>query len=267
MLQGIIYENSGDVNNAFISYRNAADLFLRNDNTWYGVRLPEQLKKDVLRTAWQNGFTDELMRYENIFNMKFEPGERPEGGELVLFWENGMAPVKEEQNFFFTLTKNGAGNFVFVDATGSFNIPFDFRDNIKDEDIKLEDFRSFRVAFPRYVEQPLYYGNAILEVNNETFHFEPAENINEVAFATLRERFLKEMATALSRLAVKKIAEAAARPKKDDKNKDSREALALAIQIFNFASEKADTRNWQSLPHTIYYTPYTPCPRRKRAAG
>jgi len=254
MLQGIIYENSGDVNNAFISYRNAADLFLRNDNTWYGVRLPEQSKKDVLRTAWQNGFTDELMRYENIFNMKFEPGERPEGGELVLFWENGMAPVKEEQNFFFTLTKNGAGNFVFVDATGSFNIPFDFRDNIKDEDIKLEDFRSFRVAFPRYVEQPLYYGNAILEVNNETFHFEPAENINEVAFATLRERFLKEMATALSRLAVKKIAEAAARPKKDDKNKDSREALALAIQIFNFASEKADTRNWQSLPHTIYYT-------------
>jgi hypothetical protein len=62
------------------------------------------------------------------------------------------------------------------------------------------------------------------------------------------------MSLALSRLAVKKLAEAAVRPKKDDKNKDEKEALALAIQAFSFISEKADTRNWQSLPHTIYYT-------------
>ncbi|HKO81581.1 MAG TPA: hypothetical protein VJU78_14350, partial [Chitinophagaceae bacterium] len=72
-----------------------------------------------------------------------------------------------------------------------------------------------------------------------------------------------------TRLAVKKLAEAAIRPKEeknDDKNKteeqkkkekrerNQREALALGLQLFNFATEKADTRNWQSLPHTIYYT-------------
>jgi hypothetical protein len=254
MMQGIIYENSGDVNNAFIAYRNAADLFVRNDNAWYGVKLPEQLKKDVLRTAWQNGFTDELGRYEELFDMKFEPRDKAEGGELVLFWENGMAPVKKEQNYFFTLTKNGVGSFIFTDASGGFNIPFDFSNDLKQEDIKLDDLRSFRVAFPQYEEQPFQYGNAILEVNNQEYHFEQAENINAVAFATLKERFLKEMATTLSRLAIKKIAEAAARPKKDDKNKETREALAFAIQVFNFASEKADTRNWQSLPHSIYYT-------------
>ena len=37
-------------------------------------------------------------------------------------------------------------------------------------------------------------------------------------------------------------------------SKDEKEALATAIQVFSFISEKADTRNWQSLPHTIYYT-------------
>lgn len=254
MMQGIIYENSGDVNNAFIAYRNAADLFLRNEGAWYGVKLPEQLKKDVLRTAWQNGFTEELGRYEQLFNITYAPGEKAEGGELVLFWENGMAPVKREQNFFFTLTKNGVGNFVFTDPAGAFNIPFDFSSDLNRDNVKLEDLRSFRVAFPKYEEQPMQYGQATLEVNNEEYHFEQAENINALAFATLKERFLKEMTTTLSRLAVKKIAEAAARPKKDDKNKEGREALAMAIQIFNFASEKADTRNWQSLPHTIYYT-------------
>ena len=42
--------------------------------------------------------------------------------------------------------------------------------------------------------------------------------------------------------------------KKEQKEKNTREALALGMQIFSFATEKADTRNWQSLPHTIYYT-------------
>ena len=61
------------------------------------------------------------------------------------------------------------------------------------------------------------------------------------------------MSKTLTRLAVKKIAEAAARPKEDAKNKDEKEALALAIQVFGLLSEKADTRNWQRLPHTISY--------------
>ena len=54
--------------------------------------------------------------------------------------------------------------------------------------------------------------------------------------------------------AVKKIAEAAARANKSEKDKDEREAVAAAIQVFSFVTEKADTRNWQSLPHTILYT-------------
>lgn len=254
ILQGIIYEQGNDMNNAFIAYRNAADIFLKNNNQYYGITMPHQLKKDLLRTAELNGFTDEVQRYENLLNTRFRPMPPPEGGELVLFWENGLAPVKQQQDFFFALTKDGVGNFAFVDPTGSFNIPFDFAStHANRDDLKLEDLRSLRVAFPRYQEQPAYYQSAAVALNSTNYQFEPAENINTIAFATLKERFLKEMSTALSRLAVKKLAEAAARPKKDDKNKDTKEAVALAIQVFNFVSEKADTRNWQSLPHTISY--------------
>jgi hypothetical protein len=254
MLQGIIYEQSNDINNAFISYRNAADIYLKNNNIWYGVMMPAQLKEDVLRTAAANGFMDEVQRYEKLFNTTWQKKTPPEGGELVLFWENGLAPIKTEQNFFFTLTKDGLGNFVFVDATGSMNIPFDFSTNYNRDNIDLNELRSIRVAFPQYQEQPLFYKSATVSVNNKQYGFEEAENINNLAFATLKERFLKEMARTLTRLAIKKLAEAAARPKKDDKNKNEREAMAAAIQIFNLLSEKADTRNWQSLPHTIMYT-------------
>jgi hypothetical protein len=254
MLQGVIYEQSNDVNNAFISYRNAVDIFLKNNNQYYGVSLPRQLADDLLRTAALNGFGDEQQRYEKLLNITYQAPPKSEGGELVLFWENGLAPVKEQQDFFFALTKDGFGNFAFVDPSGAFNIPFDFAStNARQEDLKLDDLRSLHVAFPRYREQPVFYNSASISLNNQQYSFEPAENVNTLAFATLKERFLKEMSLALSRLAVKKLAEAAARPKKDDKNKDTKEAIALAIQVFNFASEKADTRNWQSLPHTISY--------------
>ncbi len=254
ILQGLIYEKNGDINNAFIAYRNAAEIYLKNNNIWYDVSIPEQLKIDLLRTAAANGFVDQVEYYERVFNMKYSPREAPAGGEVIVFWENGLAPVKEEQNFFFSLTKDGLGNFFFVDPTGSFNIPFDFSAGITKSALKVEDLRSLRVAFPKYVEQPVSLAGAYIHANNQNYPLQKAENINALAFATLRERFIKEMSLTLSRLAVKKLAEAAARPKEDAKNKNEKEALAMAIQIFNIASEKADTRNWQSLPHTIYYS-------------
>jgi len=253
-LQGLIYERNGDINNAFISYRNATDIYLKNNNSWYGVDIPMQLKTDLLRTAYLNGFTAELERYELLLNQKYVHQEPAPGGEVVVFWENGLAPVKKEANFFFALTKDGLGNFSFVDPTGSINVPFDFSCGISQNDLRVDDLRSLRVAFPRYEEQPVFYSGASIVANNREYPMQKAENINALAFETLRERFIKDMSLTLSRLAVKKLAEIAARPREDAKNKNEKEALAVALQIFSLASEKADTRNWQSLPHTIYYS-------------
>jgi len=268
VLQGLIYEKSNDINNAFIAYRNAADVYLENNGSYYGTKIPEQLKKDLLRTASENGFIDEVSRYEKLLNTVMVREPSYEGGELVLFWENGSAPVKQQQDIYFTLFKDAGGSFMFADAAGLYNIPFDFGNGYSSHDVKLENLRSFRVALPKYEAQPLVYSGASLQVNNLTYSLEPVENINNLAFSTLKERMLKELSSTLTRLAVKKLAEAAIRPKeekdnknkteeekkKDRKEKAQREALALGLQIFNFATEKADTRNWQSLPHTIYYT-------------
>jgi hypothetical protein len=268
MLQGLIYEKSNDINNAFIAYRNAADVYLENNGNYYGIEMPHQLKKDLLRTANKNGFIDEISRYEKLLNTSFVKKETNyEGGELLLFWENGSAPVKQQQDLYFTLFKDAGGGFMFADAAGLYNVPFDFSNGYSSTDIKLENLRSFRVALPKYEAQPLVYSGASLQVNNQAYSFEPVENVNTLAFSTLKERMLKELSSTLTRLAVKKLAEAAIRPKeekedknkteeqkkKDKKEKAQREALALGLQIFNFATEKADTRNWQSLPHTIYY--------------
>ena len=73
-----------------------------------------------------------------------------------------------------------------------------------------------------------------------------AEDINSIAFKTLNDRMLREMANSLLRLATKKALELAAR-KSDQKD------LGTAISIVNALTEKADTRNWQTLPYEIGY--------------
>ena len=223
MLQGLIYEKDNDNNNAFIAYRNAADVYLKNNGSYYGTEMPQQLKKDLLRTARANGFMDEVGRYEKLLNLSLAKEEtNPEGGELILFWENGSAPVKRQEDLFFTLFKDAGGNFMFSDAAGLYHVPFDFSSGYNQSDVKLENLRSFRVALPKYEAQPLVYSGAGLQVNNQTYSLEPVENVNTLAFSTLKERMLKELSSTLTRLAVKKLAEAAVRPKEeksDDKNK------------------------------------------------
>ncbi len=255
ILQGIIFEKTGDINNAFVAYRNAADLFIKNNSEYYGVRIPDQLKHDVLRTAHLNGFGTELSHYETAFSMRFDPAEKHQGGELILFWENGRAPIKVEENIFFSLLKDGSGGFYFADQNGLFNIPFDHSHSFDHKDAGLADLSMLRLAFPRYEEQPLRYRNASVEIDNQTFKFEEAEDVNTLARQTLRDRFLREAGKALTRMAIKKISEQALKPKQDTSgNKHLQEALYIGLQVFNAASEKADTRHWQSLPREIHYS-------------
>jgi hypothetical protein len=83
-------------------------------------------------------------------------------------------------------------------------------------------------------------------VNGKDYKLEVVEDINKVAFHTLKQRMLEEFSKGLLRAAMKKATEHSIR-KEDDR-------LGAVIGIVNALTEKADTRNWQTLPHSIYYS-------------
>ncbi|MNR30863.1 hypothetical protein D3C85_1483370 [compost metagenome] len=67
------------------------------------------------------------------------------------------------------------------------------------------------------------------------------------------------MSKVLTRLAVKKAAEYVLRESakgtgKNGKDNSLLEGLGLGVQLYSLISEKADTRNWQSLPANISYS-------------
>ena len=254
-LQGMIYESNNDVNNAFISYRNAVEIYQKSpDKTYYGTQMPLGLQKDVIRTAYLNGFTSEAIQFESAFGIKYKPEKAPEGGELIFFWENGLAPVKQQEDLFFTLTRGDGGNLFFSNVAGGLLIPFIYSGD-RDK-LNIDAVESLRAAFPKYVAQPSYYSSAVIKSTQGDVPLEKTEDINELAFRTLQQRTLKELSKVLSRLAVKKIAEYALREsaKRDNqKNNTLLEGLGYGMQLYSLLSEKADTRNWQSLPGSISY--------------
>ena len=241
-LMGIIYQSTGDYNNAFIAYRNALEIYETDYNTLFAVRVPEQLKKDLLNTAWWTGFRDEFAEYRDRFNMPgYSPG-RP-AAELVFFWHNGLSPIKSEWNITFMIDHRSENMVVFTNERLGITFPFEVKE--REERSDLQGLEFFKVAFPRYDERPEYYREAWLQADSANISLDLSQDISKIAFHSLRERMVLEFSKGLLRAALKKATELSI--KKED------QGLAALIGVVNTLTEKADTRNWQTLPHSIYY--------------
>jgi hypothetical protein len=253
-LQGMLYESNNDINNAFIAYRNAAEIYLKSpDQTYYGTPMPLELQRDVVRTARLNGFTADADHFEQVFGITYNASKPSDGGELIVFWENGLAPVKTQEDIFFTLIRQSNGDLFFTDAGGGIVIPFNYSGDRGRVNTKAVE--SLHIAYPKYVAQTPYYTDGVVSANGVQAQLVKTEDVNELAFKTLKQRALKEMGKILSRLAVKKITEYSVREAATSNGKTNGwlEGLGYGLQLYNALSEKADTRNWQTLPAYIAY--------------
>jgi hypothetical protein len=272
ILQGLLYEASGEMNNAFISYRNATDLYLKNGGNYYGVALPNQLKQDLISAARASGFGDQADYYADATKPKEEMNAQPAGGWLVLFIETGSVPAKQEIRYSVT---QGANGFYFYGNDGLRQDVFIDRNRFNDN--QLSQIRNTTIAIPYYQPRSFNSPSVQVRLNGNNYRAEDVANMNALCARLMQERIGKEIANALIRQLVKRatekgseaIATAAAQKsdtKKDGTNKTEAEkrkdaqnaeaigaAVGLLMNVVNNATEKADTRNWQSLPAFIQY--------------
>ena len=242
-MMGLLYDANGDNNNAFIAYRNALDVYENDYASNFNIQPPAQLKRDILRTAYLVGFREELDFYERKFGMKYTHTAKPEA-EMVFFWMNGFGPVKDEWSVNFTVVRGQGGMVTFVNEGLGLSFPFPSGSSSSGD--AFSNLKLVRVAFPKYVERKPTSVSAVITSGGKSYSLERAQDINAIAFKTLNDRFLREMASSLLRVATKQALEEVAR--KEDKN------LGAVVSIVNAVTEKADTRNWQCLPHGISYT-------------
>lgn len=279
ILQGSIYESTGDINNAFIAYRNAEEIYDKDGGSYLGVAMPMQLKLDLVRTSKQMGFTEDYKKYQTKFDMRPEPvlesaaasvskkkgktkkkdepakdtTPKPQYsapyepiGEAIVFWENGLAPAKDQ----IILTLSAADHWFY----GT------YMEDGKVEEIFLPLPIGFdvgtinAVAIPKYRVRETFYSNAAMVIDDKEVFFELGQNFNTVAKQCLKDRMIREIANIITRFAAKKAASAGLGALGKELLGDTGgDLMKLGGDIAGAATEKADTRNWQSLPAKISY--------------
>lgn len=245
ILQGILYESTGDINNAFIAYRNAEEIYARNGDQYFDVPTPLQLKKDLLRTSKLMGFREDYEKYSNKFKLTDDAATKATG-EAIVFWENGFGPAKDQ----IVITASGTDGFFY----GT------YYDGATQEEIFIPipvgfDLGSVNaIAIPKYRERGTYYSNAAIVVNNQDVPFNLAEDIYPIAKQCLKDRMLRETIDLVARFATKKAASAGLGALGKELFGDTAgDLIKLGGDVAGAATEQADTRNWQTLPATISY--------------
>jgi hypothetical protein len=243
-LIGLIYDMKGETNDAFIAYKNAYEIYKEDYMKQLGTPMPEQLKKDLIRTAKSIGFYDEQSKFEKEFNMLAQNEEKTKG-DLLFFWNNGLGPIKGQNTINIMIVPYGNGWVQFVNPELGISIPFKTSDS---QDKDLLDMKYIRMALPKYISRLPYFTQAHLVLNNTQYPFSLTEDINAIAFKSLEDRMAREITLAITRVALKQLAVHQAQKSKDN------QGLAAAALIYGAVSEQADTRNWQLLPYSINYT-------------
>jgi hypothetical protein len=110
------------------------------------------------------------------------------------------------------------------------------------------------IAIPKYRTRESYYTKATLVVDGKEQLFEEAQDFNAIARQCLKDRMLRETVDLVVRFAAKKGGSALlAAIAKETMGDTAEDLVRLGADAAGALTEKADTRNWQSLPATISY--------------
>lgn len=232
-LSGVLFEATGEWNDAYISYKQAAEYY-RNAAEKTGVEMPADIGTSLVRLARKLGFVDDLERYQEQYG-EFSP-LRENTGELILFYESGYVPPKAEEALTFPILKTDD-----VDDE-KFAPTLMGRQGKVYEEIELEYL--LRVAIPTLdSHRPLLSG---IEVAAEAVKASGVlvEDVENIAIETFNAQrtgiLLRTLVRAVGKYLIYRKA-----------NKEN-EALGLLVNLAGAVTEQADTRSWQTLPNQIF---------------
>jgi hypothetical protein len=224
-ISGVLYESNGEINDAFISYRQAYEAYDVYSKE-YGTPAPSFILDDLVRTAALLSFTDEVSRYQSLGGQPYINGATPDGSLLVLTY-TGKGPIKKQERPTVSIP----------DSSGVLH--------------------TFQIALPKFI--PRYSGNtrydvaAISHSDTITTATELAENITAIAEKSLNDRLAMIYLKSGGRALLKFLASEKMKSEmKKDKNETKNFLGSLAIDLVVGATEQADLRTWRTLPAQIH---------------
>ena len=232
-LSGTLFEATGEWNNAYISYKQAAEYY-QNASEKTGVEMPNDIGHSLVRLARKLGFTDEFERYQRQYG---KPPLRLENtGELILFYESGYIPPKSEEALMFPiLKKDDVKDEKFAPTLMG-------REGKVYEDIELAYL--LRVAIPTIGSHRPHFAGIEVAAGTVKANGVLVEDVENIAIETFNAQRPIILLRTLGRALLKYLAYREA-------NKQH-EALGILANLAGVVTEQADTRSWQTLPNQIF---------------
>lgn len=241
----MLYDSEGEVNDAFIAYRNAAIAYQANQSL-LGVEIPPELGQDLVRVGRRLGFEDELEQLKQtcpaVFSGLEESVWPPGKGEVVLLLETGFVAHKTQYRFDFPIFEGSAYE---DDAYWGWEIYYGLGNiHAFAAGHKVEYWVS--VAAPELQDAPGDYGGARVssEVSGTWIPTRRVANLNREARITFDAEkpsiFFKTIVRGLTKyLATRGL-------------KKESQVLGTLANIFGAVTETADTRSWLTLPENVH---------------
>ncbi len=219
-LSGIVYEDLGEWSDAMIAYRKAYEAYQAHAQL-YDIRLPRQLQRALIRSAARMGLDDERRRYEQAFGQHLD--ELPptgDGGELVVFFHAGLAPIKRESSI--DVLEPGSRHMI-------------------------------RVALPRYEPRPYPASQLRLRLQPALFADGPvpAREARSEKTEDIARLEIRTLESQIGAITARAIARAAAKHELARETGRQNDLAGLIVNIAGVLSERADTRSWLTLPAEI----------------
>lgn len=210
---GLVYETRQDWDNAIVEYRLALDNLSKDEDV--NKNPTSSQKMEILKSL---GRLAEYRNREQI--VKQIKKEFPN-----ITW------IKEQ-----SLLNKGEVYIVYECGKSPIKVP---------ENIVVPTGKTIvRISFPKYKNLPYASHYADIFVKNKLTHKTVVmENIGKMAYEALSDRRVRDIAKMAARVISKDLV---AR-----KLNDENPFAGLAADIFNVATEVADTRSWTTLPDTI----------------
>ena len=240
---GMLYDWDGELNDAFIAYRNAATAY-QDLSGLLGIQPPPTLSSDLERVARRLGFEAELAQLRavcpDVFRGASADAPIAGTGEVVLFLEVGYVPAKDEARLNLPIFKsddyddNGAWAWALTDRAGRSYARKRSRDIAYWLTVAVPTMHQARSA----VRRSCLAGPDGSRMRGTVVH-NPA--------AVARITFEAEYPMILFKTVLRGLAKWLASNEAGKKGK----GWGLLANVLGAATETADTRGWLTLPDHV----------------
>jgi tetratricopeptide (TPR) repeat protein len=242
-LSALVYEAYGERADADVSLRVALQSYQELGET-YDIPIPSSLYRDLVENAEYFGDAQAAEQYRSECSALPAAGTGPDSGILNLFVECGYVPGKREDILSLPIFKKDLEKD--IDDERFAEVLMKRRGMDRPAEVKVDYW--LKVAVPALQVEPPGIGGVEITVPGSgagSVAATPVANLDVLASRAFEEKegriYLKTIARALTKYLAKKKAE-----------NGKGEIAGWVVNIFNVATETADTRSWSTLPGRIF---------------